>query len=151
MVGNPPRLAGASGKQPALPAITVTNSPMPLLPAKSPSSGHVDLMKTLVDTITMSNVMVKKLNSLKKEHCLDTSRSQVVLDDELETPIPDLGAFIAVPPTLIPSHTTSLLPVQLLQIPVPPSKATGTNSVSISPSLVDSNPLALPTISHIGW
>src|SRR5882724_8688842 len=82
--------------------ITITLIPPSHDTSASPrhTVGHLDIIKTLADTITLSNMRVKKPNLLKRQHQLDMSSTQPVLDDEEESPIPDIGSFLSIPQVL---------------------------------------------------
>jgi len=90
--------SGVTRKQPSVPGIIPALSPTLPQPNRSgpPSQtlGNPDLMRMLVDTITMNNVRVKRLNLFKKQHQLDLSCNQLVSDDEDEWPIPDISHFV---------------------------------------------------------
>jgi len=98
MVGTISCPSGATGKQPFVPGI---NPALALIPPQlntsgppRQTSGNPDLMKMLVNTITMNNMRVKKPNLLRRQCLLDMTYSQLVSDDEDESPIPDISSFI---------------------------------------------------------
>src|SRR5882724_5649044 len=98
MVGTISCPPGATGKQPFVPGI---NPALALIPPQlntsgppRQTSGNPDLMKMLVNTITMNNMRVKKPNVLRRQCLLDMTNSQLVSDDEDESPIWDISSFI---------------------------------------------------------
>jgi len=110
MVGTIPLPSGAPGKRPLGPGtdgLLPPNPVAPSLPIQSMDSR--DLFKTLVDTITLSNMRVRKLNALKKIHRLDLGNPQQVSDDEEESQIPDTGTALPVSPAMPPNPTLNLV------------------------------------------
>jgi len=53
-----------------------------------------DLMRMVVDMITMDNTRVKKFNLFRRQCHLDMSYNQLVSDDKDESPIPDISCFV---------------------------------------------------------
>jgi len=92
-------------------------------------------MKTLADTITLSNARVKKLNLHRSQRRLDTSSSLVVLEDEEETPILDLGTVMAIP--VASAQNPTILDVQCAQDLATPPEASGLNLITIDSCLTD--------------
>src|SRR5882724_7590470 len=152
MVGTISCPSGASGKQPLTPSSNVTLPPMPPLPnrpvAPSQIASNLALIKTLADTITLSNVRVKKLNFHRSQCRLDTSSNLPVSDDEEETPILDLGTVMAIP--VAPAQNPTIPDVQCIQVLATTPEATGSNSITIDsrPSNWQSSFSGIPDQAH---
>ena len=156
MVSTIPHPSGATGKHPLVPGTNATLSL--ILPlhntsaAPSQMAGNLDLMKTLVDTITWSNARVKKLNLLRKQCLLDTSSSHPILDNEDKSPILDLSTFMSIPVTF--AQNPMLPDVPCIQNSVTPTDASGPNSIMISACPSDPpHPIwtITPLVSHEIW
>jgi len=104
-------------------------------------------MQTLIDTITLSNTRVKKLNVLRSQCCLDPNERNPVSDDEAESLIPDLSSFMSIPVTT--SRVPAIPNVPLAQFPLahtPNPNLSGLDSIAID----DCPPiLAMPAIANI--
>jgi len=150
MVGTISHPYGATGKQPFVPDINLALSPIPpQLNTSGPprqTSGNPDLMKMLVDMITMNNMRVKKLNLLRRQCQLDMTFSQPVLDDEDESPIPDISSFIT---PVISAQNPTLLVTPQADSPHPhPNPAPALNASSLNAITVRShspNPVTTPS------
>jgi len=158
MVGTISRSSGATGKQPFVPGVNPALSPIPpQLNTSGPprqTSGNPDLMRMLVGMITMNNMRVKKFNLLRSQCQLYMTSSQLVLDDEDKSPIPDISSFYHSCHICTKPHTASCpagtFPTSMSQSG-PCLNASSLNAIAVrshSPNLVtsplDNLSLALP-------